>query len=73
MLFAGIIVASVGTFSFVNGQTALRESAAINVTSIALEKEAALEHWREERLTDISEVANILGETGEFENLIRNS
>ena len=59
MLFAAIIVASVGTFSYANGRAALRESAAVNVASIALEKEAALGIWREERLEDITTIANL--------------
>jgi len=59
VLFAGIIVAGVGMFSFANGRAALRESAAVNVASIALEKEAALEIWREERLEDITAIANL--------------
>jgi len=58
-LFAGIIVASIGMFSYANGRAALRESAAVNVASIALEKEAALEIWREERLEDITTIANL--------------
>ena len=57
MVFAGIIVASVGALSYTNGRTALRESAAVNVASIALEKEAALELWWEERLEDIATMA----------------
>ena len=46
-------------FSYANGRAALRESAAVNVASIALEKEAALEIWREERLEDITAVASL--------------
>jgi len=59
VLFAGIIVASIGTFSYANGRAALRESAAVNVASIALEKEAALGIWREERLEDITAIARL--------------
>ncbi len=59
MLFAGIIVALVGIFSYADGRAALRESAAVNVVSIALEKEAALEIWREERLEYITAIANL--------------
>ena len=59
MLFAGIIVASVGVFSYATGRAALRESAAVNVSSIALEKEAALEIWREERLEDVASIASL--------------
>lgn len=58
-MFAGIIVASVGMFSYANGRAALRESAAVNVASIALEKEAALEIWREERLENVTAIANL--------------
>jgi len=60
-LFAGIIVASVGMFSYANGRAALQKSAAVNVASIALEKEAALEIWREERLEAITAIANSPG------------
>ena len=46
-------------FSYANGRAALRESAAVNVVSIALEKEAALEIWREDRLEHITAIANL--------------
>ena len=59
MLFAGIIVVSVGMFSYASGRAALRESAAVNVVSIALEKEAALQIWREEQLEHITAMANL--------------
>ena len=59
VLFAGVIVASIGMFSYANGRAALRESAAVNVASIALEKEAAIEIWREQRLEAINAIANL--------------
>ena len=46
-------------FSYANGRAALRESAVVNGASIALEKEAALEIWREERLQGITGIANL--------------
>ena len=70
MLFAGAIVASVGIFSYANGRAALRESAAVNVASIALEKEAALESWREERLEDITGIAGLPSTIDNTEALI---
>ena len=73
MLFAAVIVFSVGMFAFISGQDALRKAATTNVTSIALEKQAALEIWREERLTDIFMSARILGETSGIKSLISDS
>ena len=73
LLFAAVIVVRVGAFAFFNGRQALRNSAATNVTSIALEKEKSLEIWREERLTEISQAARLLGESGVPENLSADS
>jgi len=69
-LFAGIIVASVGMFFYANGRAALRESAAVNVASIALEKEAALEIWREERQEDITAIASLPSMIADTEALL---
>jgi len=73
VLFATISVVSVGTFAYIFGRHALRNATAANVTSIAIEKEDSLESWREERLTEITKAAMILGDSGVFEVFVRDS
>jgi len=54
VVFAAVLLATVGMLSYNSGRTALREAAISELLSSALEKEAALDGWVEGRLSDIT-------------------
>lgn len=57
ILFAAVLLIGVGIFAYNSGTKALREATASELSSTALEKEAALTKWVQEKETDIAILA----------------
>lgn len=57
ILYAAVLLIGVGLFAYNSGTKALREATASELSSTALEKEAALTKWVQEKETDIGTLA----------------
>jgi len=57
VLFAIVLVATVGAVSYQNGRAALEQAAVSDLLSTALEKQTALNHWVAEGKSDIATLA----------------
>jgi signal transduction histidine kinase/CheY-like chemotaxis protein len=58
MLFAAVLLAVVGALSYRDGSESLKAAAISEMLAVAIEKEAALDIWFEERMGDLDELAN---------------
>jgi hypothetical protein len=58
VLFAAVLLAAVGTISYRGGRSSLKSAATSEMHAVAIEKEAALDTWFEERLADVEELAH---------------
>jgi hypothetical protein len=58
VLFAAVLLAAVGTISYRGGRSSLKSAATSEMHAVAIEKEAALDTWFEERLADVDELAH---------------
>jgi PAS domain S-box-containing protein len=57
LILATALLASVGGLSYRNGRESLKAAAISEMRAVAVEKEAALDTWIEERLADLSRIA----------------
>jgi PAS domain S-box-containing protein len=58
VLFAALMLAGVSTLAYTSGRQALQEAATSELFSTAIEKQAALNTWVDERLSDLVAQAN---------------
>ncbi len=57
VLLAAVLLATVGVLSYRSGSESLKAAAISEMLATAVEKEAALNAWIEERLNDIAQIA----------------
>ncbi|MHB9098604.1 MAG: hypothetical protein ACYC5X_12375, partial [Syntrophales bacterium] len=57
VLFAALLLATVGSLAYYSGHNALQEATIADLRSAAVEKEAALDRWMEERQKDVLSLA----------------
>ena len=57
VLFAAVLLAAVGMVSYYSGRESLKAAAVSEMLAVAIEKEAELDKWLEERTGNLKEVA----------------
>ena len=70
VLLAAVLLATVGVLSYRSGSESLKADAVSEMLTIAVEKEAALNTWIEERLADLRQIANQTDVVNKAANLI---
>jgi PAS domain S-box-containing protein len=57
VLFVALMLATVGVLSYRSGSESLKAAAVSELLAVAIEEEAALDHWIEDRLVDLEQLA----------------
>ncbi len=66
VLFASALLAGVGMLSYRSGREALFTALTSEILAMAMEKQAELDHWFEERVTELKRVGTMEGVRGEI-------